>query len=77
MWRSAERESVIANATARVTKQFKEIGIVYQTACCVTSVSQASCPTKYTSIVVIYATSSCHIQSLELDVCIIVSTSCD
>jgi hypothetical protein len=70
MWQSGERDSVIANFTARVTittkqsKQFKEIGIVHQ----------ASCPTKSTSIVVAYATSS---QSLELDVCVIVSTSCD
>jgi len=28
MWRSGERDSVISNATARVTKQFKEIGTV-------------------------------------------------
>ena len=79
MWRSGERDSVIANATARVTKQFKEIGIgiVHRTACRLTSTSQASRPTKYTSIVVVYATASCRIQSLELDVFVIVSTSCD
>jgi len=57
----------------------KEFRCVYvtQTACCVTSTSQASRPTKYTSIVVVDATSLRRIQSLQLGVFVIVSTSCD